>query len=90
MIDIMYNKMSRNARLGLLIFIDIVTVVICLTSAFILRFDLSIPSAYVHFVLSWLPVFILIKLISFCQWALQNTPVVGTSKYTTRFLLKLV
>jgi len=75
----MYKGLSGKSRLSVFITIDLFAIVISFFGAFILRFDFSIPVVYSNFYLFWLPVFIVIKLISFYLFGLYR----GIWRYTS-------
>jgi len=75
----MYKGLSGKSRLSVFITIDLFAIAISFFGAFILRFDFSIPIEYSQFYLIWLPVFIVIKLISFNLFGLYR----GIWRYTS-------
>jgi len=75
----MYKGLSGKSRLSVFITIDLLAIAISFFGAFILRFDFSIPIEYSQFYLVWLPVFIVIKLISFNLFGLYR----GIWRYTS-------
>lgn len=75
----MYKGLSGKKRLSLFVLIDTGAVVVSFFTAFLLRFDFTLPGGYGHFYLIWLPIFVAVKLISFSLFGLYR----GIWRYTS-------
>jgi len=81
------EQFIRTSRFWILLIIDVIIVLFCFLGAFFLRFDLSIPIEYHSFLISYVGIILIVKLMTFLTFHLYR----GMWRYTSLVdILKIV